>query len=92
MGLRWPYLETVNLSFIFTWGDGKIEDRVKVSTSPLFEGWSINDAKLRDTLNKNNMHGNTSMTWNRMTKLRVKRSVWHGIINRLFLFFQKSKT
>ena len=28
----------VNLNFIFTWGDGEIEDRAKVSTSPLFEG------------------------------------------------------
>ena len=31
-----PYLEAVNLSFIFTWDDGKTEDRAKVSTSPFF--------------------------------------------------------
>ena len=32
-----PYLEAVNLSFIFTWDDGEIEDRTKVSTLPLFQ-------------------------------------------------------
>ena len=31
-----PYLETVNLSFIFTWDDGETEDHAKVSASPLF--------------------------------------------------------
>ena len=43
-----PYLEAINLSFIFIWGDGEIEDRVKVSTSPLFEGSSIDNNELRD--------------------------------------------
>ena len=56
------YLETVNLSFIFTWGDGKIEDRVQVSTSPLFEGSLSNNTELRDILSKNKMHGNTNKT------------------------------
>ena len=46
MDLRDPYLEAVNLSFIFTWGDGKIEDRVKVFTSPLFEGLLVNNNDL----------------------------------------------
>ena len=35
-----PYLEAVNLNFIFTSGNGETEDRSKVSTSPLFEGSS----------------------------------------------------
>ena len=48
MSLRWPYLEAVNLSSIFTWDDGEIEDRVKVSTSPFFERSSINNNELRD--------------------------------------------
>ena len=41
-----PYLEAINLSFIFTWGDGETKDRVKVSMPPLFEGSSINNNKL----------------------------------------------
>ena len=53
---RWalgdPYLEAVNLSLIFTWDDGETEDRVKVSTSPLFEGLLINNTKLRDILTR----------------------------------------
>ena len=56
MSLRWPLSRDGNLSFIFTWGDGKIEDRAKVSMlplfegsmSPLFEGSSINNNELRD--------------------------------------------
>ena len=44
-----PYLEAVNLNFIFTWGDGETEDRAKVSTSPLFKGSSINNDELRDS-------------------------------------------
>ena len=51
-GLKDPYLEIVNLSFIFTWDYGKIEDRTKVSTSPLFEGLLINNTKLRDILTR----------------------------------------
>ena len=43
-----PYLEAVNLSFTFTWDDEKIEDRAKVSMSPLVEGLSINNIELRD--------------------------------------------
>ena len=45
-----PYLEVVNLSFIFTWDDGETKDRAQVSTSPLFEGLLINNTKLRDIL------------------------------------------
>ena len=45
-----PYLEAVNLSFIFTWDDGQTEDRAKVSTSPFFEGLLINNTELRDIL------------------------------------------
>ena len=52
MGLSDPDLEAVNLSFIFTWDDGEIEDRVKVSTSPLFEGLLINNTELRDILTR----------------------------------------
>ena len=62
MGLNDPYLGAVNLNFIFTWSDREIEDCAKVFTLPLFEGWSINNTKLRDILNKNNMHDNTNMT------------------------------
>ena len=40
-------MEAVNLSFIFTWDDGEIEDRVKVSTSYFFEGLLINNTELR---------------------------------------------
>ena len=52
MGLRWPYLEAINLSFIFIWGDRETEDRFKVSTSPLFEGSSINNNELWDNSTK----------------------------------------
>ena len=62
-------MEAVNLSFIFTWDDGKIEDRAKVSTSSLFEGLLINNIELRDILNKNNMHDNTNMTGNKNDKI-----------------------
>ena len=54
-----PYREAVNLSSIFTWDDGKTEDRAKVFTSPFFEGSSINNTELRDILTRNKMHGNT---------------------------------
>ena len=57
-----PILEAVNLSFTFTWDDGEIENRAKVSTSPLFEGLLINNTELRDILNKSNMHGNMNKT------------------------------
>ena len=70
-----PYLEAVNLSFIFTWGDGETEDRAKVFTSPLFEGSSINSNELQDNSIKNKMHDN------KMTELRVKRYMWHVIIS-----------
>ena len=80
MGLSEPYLEAVNLSFIFTLDNGEIEDRVKVFTSPLFEGLLINNTKLRDILTRDKMHGN------KMTNLQAKRHVRHGIIKRLSLF------
>ena len=38
------------LRLSFTWDDGEIEDRVKVSTSPFFEGLLINNIKLQDIL------------------------------------------
>ena len=47
-----PYLETVNVSFTFIWDDRKIEDRAKVSTSPLFGGLLVNNIELRDILTK----------------------------------------
>ena len=50
MGLRWVYLEVVNLSFIFTWDEGEAEDRAQVFTSPLFEGLLINNTELQDIL------------------------------------------
>ena len=43
-----PIQKAINLSLIFTWDGGKTEDRVKVSTSPLFEGSLINNNELRD--------------------------------------------
>ena len=52
MGLRWPYLEAVNLSIIFTRDDEKTEDRAKVSMSPPFEGLLINSTELQDILTK----------------------------------------
>ena len=52
MGLRYPYLEVVNLSFIFTWDGGETEDRTKVFTSPLFERSSNNNDDLQDNLTK----------------------------------------
>ena len=52
MSLRWPYLEAVNLNFTFTWDDGEIEDRTKVSTSSLFEELLVNNTKLRDILTR----------------------------------------
>ena len=45
-------MEAVNLSFIFTWDDGEIEDRAKVSTSPFFEGLLINNTELWDILTR----------------------------------------
>ena len=59
MSLMWPYLEAVNLSFIFTWGDGETEDRASVSTSPLFKELLINNTEPRDISTNNKMHGNT---------------------------------
>ena len=43
-----PYLEAVNLSFIFTWDNGKNEDRANVFTSSLFKGLLINNTELQD--------------------------------------------
>ena len=34
-----------------------------------FEWLLINNIELRDILNKNNMHGNTNMTWNKNDKI-----------------------
>ena len=49
MGLRWPLSRGSQFKLhIFTWGDGKIEDRAKVSTSPLFKGSLINNNELHD--------------------------------------------
>ena len=45
-----------------TWDGGETEDRAAVSTSPLFEGLSINNTDLRDILSENNMHDNTNKT------------------------------
>ena len=50
MCLRWPYLEAVNLNFIFIWDGRETEDRAKVFTSPLSEGLLINNNELRDIL------------------------------------------
>ena len=52
MGLSDPYLEAINLNFIFTWNDREIEDHVKVFTLPLFEGLLINNIELRDILTR----------------------------------------
>ena len=57
-----PYQEAVNLSFVFTQGGGKTEDRTKVFTSPLFEELLTNKIDLRDILNKDIMHDNTNIT------------------------------
>ena len=62
MDLRWPYLEAVKLSVIFHLGGGETEDRAKVSTSPPFEGLSINKSEPRDILSKNKMHDHTNET------------------------------
>ena len=62
---RWaqgdPYLEAVNLSFIFTWYDGETEDRAKVFTSTLFERLWINNFESPKS-DKNKMHDNTDIT------------------------------
>ena len=50
MGLRWPLSRGSQFKLHFTWDDGKTEDRVKVSTSPLFEGSLIKNTALRDIL------------------------------------------
>ena len=52
MGLRWSYLETVDLSFIFTWNDGEIEDRPKFSRHLFFKKLLINNIELRDISTK----------------------------------------
>ena len=62
MGLSDPYLEAVNLSFIFTWDDKETKDHAKVSTSPLFKRLSINNIELRDILTRNKMYDNTNTT------------------------------
>ena len=63
------------MSFTFTWDDGETEDRAKVSTSPLFEGSSINNTELWDILMRTKMHANTDIT-----KIRC---VCPGIISKL---------
>ena len=63
-GPSWNYcawIEAVNLSFIFTRDDGEIEDRAKVSTSPLFEGLLIYNFESPKSY-KNKMHDNIDMT------------------------------
>ena len=91
MGLRWPLSRDSQFKFYFYLGDEKIEDCAKVSTSPLFEGSLINNNELRDKFNKNKMHGNTNMTWNKMTNLRAKGYVWHKIISTFTLMKVKFK-
>ena len=44
-----------------------------------------------EAFNRDEMHGNTNTTWNKMTKLRVKRHVWHEIISRLSPLWKKVK-
>ena len=65
-----PYLEVVNLNFIFTWDDGETEDRAKVSTSPLFEGLLINNTEFQDISTRNKMHDNTNKTKRIITELK----------------------
>ena len=81
-----PYLEAVNLEFIFTWGDEETEDRAKVSTSPLFEGSSINNSEIWDNLSRTKCMA--MLTWLKIktAKIRVKRCVWHEIIKGLSPF------
>ena len=84
MGLRDLYLEAINLSFIFIWDDGKIEDRTRVSTSPLFEGLSINNTKLWDISIKNKMHGNAIRPERNYDKLENKNTYVPGLFGKPF--------
>ena len=79
-----PYLETVNLSFIFTWDDGETEDHAKFSTSSFFEWLLINNTELRGISMKTTCMAMQMEPGELRQNWRI-HMFWDYLINRLYL-------
>ena len=86
MGLRWPLSKGSQFKLHFSWDGGKTEDRTKVSTSPLFEGFLINNTELQGISTRTRCMAipikPKELRQNWKSKIRM---FWDYLVHRLYL-------
>ena len=88
MNLKGPLLRSSQFKFHFYlgWQGNRGSSQSFHATSFLRDCQSI--ILKHEAFNRNKMHGNAIITWNKMTDSQVEKNVWHEIIRRLFPFIK----